>query len=125
LSAGVLENTVAALACPPGELLAYLGPAIGPKRFEVGRDVLNAFHRVDPQAANCFQAKAPGPQGEPKWFADLYALARMRLARAGVQAVYGGGWCTYDDGARFFSHRRDPRSGRQAALIWLAEPAGA
>jgi hypothetical protein len=119
LSGGVLENTVAALRCAPGELLAYLGPAIGPNRFEVGQDVIDAFTRTDPRAAQHFHEKAPGPRGEPKWLADLYTLARQRLAAAGVQAVYGGGLCTYEDGTRFFSHRRDPRSGRHAALIWL------
>jgi YfiH family protein len=119
LSAGVIENTVAALPSPPAELIAYLGPAIGPEAFEVGRDVLEAFLAVDARASHAFRPKAPGPHGEPKWLADLYALARQRLARAGVGAVYGGGLCTYRDSARFFSHRRDPRSGRQAALVWL------
>jgi hypothetical protein len=120
LCAGVLERTVAALGGPPSDLLACLGPAIGPECFEVGQDVVDAFIGGDPQAAQCFRAKAPGPRGEPKWLADLYGLARRRLAAAGVQAVYGGGLCTFQDSARFFSHRRDPRSGRQAALIWLA-----
>jgi len=121
LSAGVLENTAAALPCPPTELIAYLGPAIGPDAFEVGQDVLAAFLAVDARASEAFLAKAPGPQGERKWLADLYALARQRLGRAGVGAVYGGGFCTYRDGARFFSHRRDSRGGRQAALIWLGD----
>jgi YfiH family protein len=122
LSEGVLENTVAALDCAPGDLLAYLGPAIGPERFEVGQDVVDAFIRADRQAAQCFRAKAPGPRGEPKWLADLCGLARQRLATTGVRAVYGRGLCTYEDSARFFSHRRDPRSGRHAALIWLTGP---
>jgi YfiH family protein len=122
LSAGVLENTVGALPCPPAELIAYLGPAIGPESFEVGQDVRDAFLTVDEGARGAFRPKAPGPQGEPKWLADLYALARQRLARAGISAVYGGGFCTYRDSERFFSHRRDPRSGRHAALIWLSAP---
>jgi hypothetical protein len=125
LSAGVLENTVATLLCPPDQLIAYLGPAIGPEAFEVGQDVLDAFLAADARASAAFRPKAPGPHGEPKWLADLYALARQRLARAGVAAVYGGGLCTYQDSARFFSHRRDPGSGRQAALIWLDERRGA
>jgi YfiH family protein len=125
LSAGVLEDTVAALPCPPTELMAYLGPAIGPEAFEVGHDVLEAFLAVDARASAAFRPKAPGPRGEPKWLADLYALAKQRLARAGVGAVYGGGFCTYLDSARFFSHRRDPRSGRHAALIWLRDPSKA
>jgi YfiH family protein len=118
LSAGVLERTVAAMPCSAGDVLVFLGPAIGPEAFEVGADVLDAFIRTDPRAADAFRPKAPNA-GQPKWWADLYALARQRLARAGVTAVFGGGWCTYLDSTRFFSHRRDPRSGRQAALIWL------
>jgi YfiH family protein len=120
LSAGVLESTVAALRSAPDALLAYLGPAIGPDAFEVGQDVLEAFTRTDPQAARAFRPKVPDASGRPKWYADLYMLARQRLVRAGVHSVYGGGYCTYRDHARFFSYRRDPRSGRQAALIWLA-----
>jgi hypothetical protein len=120
LSAGVLESTVAAMPCRADELLAYFGPAIGPDEFEVGADVFAAFTRVDPGAASCFRPK-PGSQPQtPKWLADLFALARRRLAQVGVTAVFGGGLCTYRDPARFFSHRRDKRSGRQAALIWLS-----
>jgi polyphenol oxidase len=114
LSAGVLERTVAAMARPPGELLAWLGPAIGPRAFEVGRDVLEAFTSRDAECADAFQ-----PLREGKWLADLYALAWHRLAHAGVSEVYGGGWCTASDADRFFSHRRDRVSGRQAAFIWL------
>jgi polyphenol oxidase len=120
LSAGVLENTVAALPCPAENLLAYLGPAIGPDAFEVGADVLDAFARADPGAANCFRAKSETQALERKWLADLYSLARQRLARAGVTAVFGGDFCTFRDAQRFFSHRRDKRAGRQAALIWLS-----
>jgi hypothetical protein len=119
LGAGVIENTVAAIGCDPARLLAYLGPAIGPRAFEVQADVLQAFTRVDPRAAQCFREIAV-PAGSPrKWLADLYGLARQRLARAGVRQVYGGGGCTYSEPERFFSHRRDRRTGRQAALIWL------
>jgi hypothetical protein len=123
LSAGVLERTVSALPCRPGELLAYLGPAIGPDAFEVGSDVLDAFTRADPGSSAAFRPMQPDPAGQRKWMADLYLLARRALARCGVTAVYGGGWCTFRDSARFYSHRRDPRGGRQAALIWLAGPA--
>jgi copper oxidase (laccase) domain-containing protein len=108
------------------DLLAWLGPAIGPDAFEVGRDVLDAFTAADAGAAACFRSKPPvsngepsASGGEPKWLADLYALARRRLAAAGVHAVFGGGLCTRSDALRFFSHRRDRRTGRQAALIWL------
>jgi YfiH family protein len=119
LSAGVLERTVAAMDCAPAELLAYLGPAIGPQAFEVQADVLRAFTGLDPRAAHCFRDR-PVVAGTPrKWLADLYGLARQRLARAGVAAVYGGSACTFSEPARFFSHRRDRRTGRQAALVWL------
>jgi len=120
LSAGVLENTVAAMRRRPQELLAYFGPAIGPDAFEVGADVLEAFARTDPGAASCFRAATASISLEPKWFADLYELARRRLARLGITAVFGGGHCTYRERTRFFSHRRDKRTGRQAALIWLS-----
>jgi polyphenol oxidase len=116
LGAGVLERTVAALESAPDALLAWLGPAIGPRAFEVGADVFDTFVALDSEAATAFQ-----PLRDGKWLADLYALARRRLARAGVSAVYGGGFCTVGDPARFFSHRRDRVSGRQAAFIWLAD----
>jgi YfiH family protein len=116
LSAGVLERTVAALSLPPKDLLAWLGPAIGPRAFEVGADVFDTFTAVDREAAAAFQ-----PLRERKWLADLYALARRRLSLAGVTAVYGGRLCTAGDPTRFFSHRRDGVTGRQAALIWLAD----
>lgn len=119
LSAGVLESTMAAMGCEPSDLLAYLGPAIGPQAFEVQADVLDAFTREDPRAREWFRGK-PAPAGEPrKWLADLYGLARSRLADAGVRAVFGGTGCTFSEPTRFFSHRRDRRTGRQAALIWL------
>jgi YfiH family protein len=119
LAGGVLERTVAALRVPPGELLAWLGPAIGPDAFEVGAEVRERFLETDGAAADAFR---PGLRAG-KYYADLFALARMRLARAGVRQVSGGGWCTHSDPARFYSYRRDGASGRMAALIWL-EPAG-
>jgi YfiH family protein len=114
LAAGVLEATVAAMGRPPQRLLAWLGPAIGPAAFEVGGEVRQQFIAADPAAAACFR---PSPQG--RWLADLYALARQRLARAGVEAVYGGGFCTVRQSELFFSYRRDGRTGRMATLIWL------
>ncbi len=115
LAGGVLEATMARLDCPPGELLAWLGPAIGPEVFEVGEEVRAAFLAHDPGAAGCFK---PSPAG--RWLADLYALARRRLAAAGVTAVYGGGFCTLSEPGRFYSYRRDGQtSGRMASLIWL------
>jgi purine-nucleoside/S-methyl-5'-thioadenosine phosphorylase / adenosine deaminase len=116
LAAGVIENTVRALDRPARDLLAYLGPAIGPAAFEVGDDVRDAFNALDPLARQAFHPHTPG-----KWKADLFLLARQRLARLGVTAVYGGGQCTYSDPERFFSHRRDKTAGRMAALVWIAD----
>ena len=118
LAGGVIENTIDALASSPQELIAYLGPAIGPQAFEVGDDVRAAFCNEDVQAEQAFQRLRDG-----KWLADLFMLARHRLGRCGVQRVYGGGLCTYSDPERFFSHRRNPTTGRMAAVIWLAATA--
>ena len=118
LAAGVLEATVAALCdlgAEPDDVIAWLGPAIGPAAFEVGEDVFSAFCTKDPGAAACFAPHRPG-----KWHADLYGLARLRLARRGVTRVHGGGYCTFTDSARFFSFRRERESGRMATAIWLA-----
>jgi YfiH family protein len=115
LSVGVLERAVAALPGAPKDFIAWLGPAIGPRKFEVGGDVLAAFTSSDPEAAAAFE-----PLHEGKWLADLYALARLRLRRAGVSEVFGGGFCTFADPQRFFSHRRDRVTGRHAACIWIA-----
>ena len=109
-----MEATVRRLSVEPTQLLAWLGPAIGQKHFEVGDDVRAAFTSEDVQAASAFEANAHG-----RWQCDLYALARRKLAALGVNAIYGGSWCTYGDAARFFSFRRDGRCGRMAALIWL------
>lgn len=110
---GVLENTVRETRAAPAQLLAFLGPAIGPGAFEVGADVRDAFLLRDAAADAAF---APFKAG--KWLADLYLLARQALARTGVEQVYGGGLCTVSDPARFFSYRRDGSTGRMAALIW-------
>jgi len=118
LAAGVLERTVAELGsvgARADDLLAWLGPAIGPAGFEVGAEVLAAFDAVDPRAQEHFVGKSSG-----KWNADLYGLARQRLARCGVRNVSGGGFCTMTDATRFFSWRRDREGGRMAALVWLA-----
>jgi YfiH family protein len=122
LAAGVVEATVDALceaaACTPADLVAWLGPCIGPRRFEVGRDVLEAFDD-DPEAPGpCFvpHVRADGSAG---WLADLPRLARYRLAARGVKQVSGGRWCTAEDESRFFSHRRDRVTGRMAAAVWL------
>lgn len=119
LCAGVLESTVAALPVATERLMAWIGPAIGPEAFEVGTEVREAFVAVDPAAASCFR---PGAQPD-KYYGDLFALARQRLARAGVTKVYGGGISTHADPARFYSFRRDGVCGRMAALIWIDGPA--
>jgi hypothetical protein len=113
LAGGVLEATVRAMGTPPGQLLAWLGPAIGQANFEVGEEVRAAFLAGDPGAAAAFTAN---PRG--RWQCDLYALARRKLGALGVSSVSGGGWCTYSDTGRFFSYRRDGRCGRMAALVW-------
>lgn len=114
LAAGVLEATVSSLELPPANVLAWLGPAIGPRNFEVGAEVREAFIATHPQTATAFVAgQQPG-----KFIADIYALARLRLAAVGVEAVYGGGFCTLED-PRFYSYRRSARTGRFASLVWL------
>lgn len=115
LAAGVLERTVEAMRAAPGELVAWFGPAAGPQAYEVGMDVFEAFTEHDDRAADAFAATRPG-----HWRVDLYALARRRLTHAGVEDVHGGGLCTISDPRRFFSHRRDGRSGRLATLAWIA-----
>ena len=114
LAAGVIERAVRGLGVEPDRILAWLGPAIGPDAFEVGPEVRETFLAEDPGSKPAFR-----PHGKSKWLADLYALARQRLARAGVSRVFGGGYCTYSDPRRFFSFRRDGVTGRMAALIWL------
>ena len=114
LAAGMLEATVRAMRSPPGQLLAWLGPAAGPDHYEIGAEVRDAFMAHDPRAESAFVATRPG-----HWRVDLYALARQRLADAGVTRIHGGGLCTIADSQRFYSHRRDGRSGRMATLIWI------
>lgn len=124
LAAGVIEQSIAAMQIDRSTLMAWLGPAIGPDHFEVGDEVRTAFVAHDPNAASAFTAKTnPSEQTEKKWFADIFQLARQRLAGAGVTQIYGGGICTYSDPARFFSYRRDGETGRMAALIWLEKTA--
>lgn len=121
LASGVIEATVRAMRIGPARILAWLGPAIGPDAFEVGEEVRQAFIAQDPLAATAFRPALPGTlDGAPrKWLADLYALARLRLKAMGVEQVYGGYGCTYREAERFYSYRRDGRTGRMAALIWL------
>ena len=114
LASGVLAHAVASMGGEPGELLAWLGPAIGPGAYEVGAEVRTAFVSQDPGAAACFEPNESG-----RWQADLYGLARRSLIGAGVRAIYGGDFCTYTEAGRFFSHRRQAPCGRMATLIWL------
>ncbi|MGX1171326.1 peptidoglycan editing factor PgeF [Pseudomonas sp. R151218B TE3479] len=114
LANGVLEATLDSLAVPANEILAWLGPAIGPQAFEVGPEVREAFTAQLPEAVKAFAASP----NTGKFLADIYQLARLRLAARGVTAVYGGGLCTVND-PRFFSYRRNPRTGRFASLIWI------
>ncbi|MEJ8569624.1 peptidoglycan editing factor PgeF [Elongatibacter sediminis] len=116
LSAGVLERTVAAMRSDPGSLMAWLGPAIGPARYEVGRDVVRAFAAHESGGAGAILASGD------RWRLDLYTMARHCLRRAGVTAVSGGEWCTFDQPERFFSYRRDGVCGRMASLVWLEAP---
>jgi len=139
LVGGVLEATVARMGVPASQVIAWMGPAIGPRHFEVGDDVRTAFlaaaadggsgvdartsgvsaAAADPatRVASAFTANARG-----RWQCDLYALARLRLEALGIASIYGGGWCTFAEADRFFSYRRDGQCGRMAALIWI-EPA--
>lgn len=114
LAAGVAESGVRALGVDPARVIAWMGPTIGPAAFEVGPEVREAFLAADPAAAQAFAPYNPG-----KYLADLYVLARLRLQRAGVTRIHGGGFCTYTDRDRFFSYRREKKSGRMGAFIWL------
>ncbi|MDP2783975.1 MAG: peptidoglycan editing factor PgeF, partial [Sulfurimicrobium sp.] len=115
LADGVIEAAVKELAVEAGEILAWLGPAIGPRAFEVGGEVRQIFMAHDPAAELAFMPSA----SEGKWLADIYLLARQRLARIGVKQVYGGEYCTFAEMERFFSYRRDGATGRMASLVWL------
>lgn len=114
LAGGVIEATLGVLAVPADEVLVWLGPAIGPAAFEVGPEVRDAFVAQHSSAAGAFVAS----RNDGRFMADIYQLARIRLAAAGVDAVYGGGLCTFSD-PRFYSYRRAARTGRFASLIWL------
>lgn len=115
LAGGVLEAALRAMQASPSNVLAWLGPAIGPAHFEVGDEVRASFMAHDPGAVRAFTRNA-----RERWQCDLYMLARLRLYALGVAHISGGGACTYAEADRFFSYRRDGRCGRMAALIWLA-----
>jgi polyphenol oxidase len=114
LLAGVLEATIAAMDIAPDRLLAWMGPAAGPFAYEVGDEVREAFTARDASSAAAFAGSRPG-----HWWCDLNHLARRRLSAAGVGRISGGGHCTITEAERFFSHRRDRRTGRMASLVWI------
>ncbi len=114
LAGGVLEAALAAMTTPNARVMAWLGPAIGPQAFEVGDEVREAFVSTESGAADAFIPHGPG-----HWLADLYALARLRLQRAGVTRIFGGDRCTYTERDFFYSYRRDGTTGRMASLIWI------
>jgi YfiH family protein len=114
LAAGIIEATVQAMNVAPHNLMVWLGPAISQDAFEVGDEVRAAFVAAHPQALTAF---IPGQSS--KWFADIYALAHLRLNTLGITQIYGGGYCTYRDSKRFFSYRRDGATGRMGTFIWL------
>ena len=115
---GVIEATIDAMQVPPDSLMVWLGPAIGPQAFEVGEEVRQEFIAQQGEAKDAFI-----PAGDDKWLGNMYRLAQLRLGRMGVTEIYGGGidqdFCTYTDASRFFSFRRDGKTGRMASLIWL------
>ncbi len=115
LSGGVLENTVAAMRTDPGEIVTWMGPCIGPNAFEVGEEVRDAFVEHDAGAAAHFSPRQmPG-----KFLCDMYAITRLRLAALGINKVSGGNYCTFSQPDLFFSHRRNPLTGRMAAFVWI------
>jgi len=114
LASGIVEAGLRVFRSSADELIAWFGPAIGARAYEVGDDVRDVFVQHDAQAASAFTASKPG-----KWQMDIYGLARQRLVAQGVRAIYGGEYCTAARADLFFSYRRDGITGRMASLIWL------
>lgn len=132
LAAGIVDQAMSCFSSPPNQLMAYLGPAISQKYFEVGAEVkqaflANSFHQNSASKVrsstskvnNCF-LRSERSKGVEKWMADLYGLARIALNEAGVEQIYGGDFCTYEEAHRFYSYRRDDQTGRMASLIWIS-----
>lgn len=113
LAAGIIDKGIKSMDTDPREILAWMGPAIGPEHFKVGEDVFNVFVNLDTRARKAFKLIGAG-----RWQADIYELARLWLNANGVDQVFGGGDCTYSDDSRFYSYRRDGKTGRMATLIW-------
>ena len=114
LVGGILETSVNTFQQPGEELIAWLGPAIGPEAFEVGDEVRQMYVEADADLAEAFVTGKPG-----KWYLDIYQAARTRLEKLGVSEIHGGGLCTHTDAARFYSYRRDGVTGRMASMIWI------
>ncbi|MEX0334350.1 peptidoglycan editing factor PgeF [Vibrio tubiashii] len=112
LASGIVENAVEKF---DGEVMAWIGPAIGAQVFEVGKDVVDAFVSVEAKAMAAFTPR----KQEGKWLADMNQLVTQRLQRAGVNQVYYSELCTFEDAERFYSYRRDGVTGRQATFIWI------
>ena len=116
LADGVIEATVKQMGSSASKLMAWLGPAIGPKAFEVGGEVREIFLSQDSVAKSAFI-----PSSNDRWLADLYTLAHQRLRALGLEKVYGGHWCTFSEKERFYSYRRDGVTGRMATFIWIEQ----
>ena len=114
VAAGIIDAAIAVMGAPPEQVLAWIGPCIGPDRYEVGAEVRSACLKLHPDAGGCFRPTTPG-----HWRADLPGLVRRGLHRHGVRAIHGGDICVHDQRDLFFSHRRDGQTGRMAALIWI------
>lgn len=124
LSAGIIAKTMAKMQSQADQLIAYLGPAIGPEVFEVGEDVLNTFlaqNKLCDEADICACFKPLEVLGESKYLADLYQLARLQLNALGINDIYGGDYCTFQESNKFFSYRRENVTGRQVSLIYFTE----
>ena len=111
---GVLEKTVQKMKSPAGDIMAWMGPAIGPLQFEVGEEVREAFINNDSESRSYFKQNRAS-----HYLADLYSISRLRLKKLGLLSVYGGEFCTFTQGEHFFSYRKEQKSGRQASLIYI------
>lgn len=117
LANGILENTVNHFKSDASDIVAWFGPAIGPQRFEVGQDVFDAFVSQLPASAQAFETIKSATH-DPKYLANIYALAQLRLMQCGLTEFYGGDRCTASEQNEFYSYRRENKTGRMATLIW-------
>jgi len=116
---GILNVAIKKLDTPGNELLAWLGPAIGPQAFEVKDDVRDAYIKKDDKTTSAFSLKST-TNSQRTWLADIYQLAESQLKNSGIEQIYGKKWCTYKENSQFYSYRRDGITGRMASLIWLS-----